>query len=86
MDAISELVYILLSPFGFDPYSCTALETVFMNGDIILHWWQLLNPNLLIPLLFYLSFGFGALYIMFILPFRYFKHIIKAPDKKGKIK
>lgn len=83
MDKINELLNIILGVFGFEPLPLASIQSIFMDG-VLSNWWQLLNPNLFVPLLFYLSFGWGMLYILFILPFRFLKNWLRVPDRKGK--
>lgn len=74
---------LILSPFG---YELPAFSTLCANMTAINNWWEILRPDYLVAWLFYFAFAYGMLYICFILPFRLFKHLIKAPDKKGKVK
>lgn len=76
-----DFLTLLLSPFGFEilPFGEMCTQITNLNA-----WYQLFDLRVLVPWLFYFAFAWGMLYICFILPFRFFKRWIKAPDKKGK--
>lgn len=78
---LDNFLYYIFEPFGF---SLLPFDLVFQDIRSFEHWFQLLSPDVFIPLMFYITIAYGFLYILFILPFRYFKRLIKAPDKKGK--
>ena len=76
-----EFMNLILSPFGIDvlPFG----EMCAQVGNLTA-WYQFFNLNIFIPWLFYFAFAYGMLFVTFILPFRFFKHWVKIPDKKGK--
>jgi len=78
---IYEFLTLILSPFGITVLPFAEMCNLIGN---LTAWYQVFNLEILIPWLFYFTFAFGMLYICFILPFRFFKHWIKAPDKKGR--
>lgn len=77
---IYDFINTLLNPFG---YSLPPFDALCGEMSMLNNWWEVLRPDILISWLFYVAFAYGMLYFCFILPFRMFKRIIKAPDKKG---
>lgn len=71
----------IFEPFGIIPLTFGELVNSFSSMD---SWFKILTPNVIISWLFYFTFAYGMLYVCFILPFRFFKRFIKAPDRKGK--
>ena len=80
---IYDFMCIIFEPFGIVPLTFTALIEKVVSADL---WFKLLSPDMLLSWLFYVSFGYGLLYICFILPFRFLKLIVRAPDGKGRRK
>ena len=78
---IHNFLLVLLSPFGFEIATFNEICLHFSN---ITAWYQVFDLSVFVPWLFYMALAYGMLYIVFILPFRYFKRWVKAPDKKGK--
>lgn len=62
------------------------IESIFADLMNIEHWWVILRPDILITLMFIITISYIFLYIMFILPFRWFKRIARVPNKKGERK
>ena len=81
---LEQFILTLLSPFGFAPLSLSAITELLLSNSITSWYGLLLNPNVILPILFYLAFGYALLYITLILPFRYFKWVLRVPDRKGK--
>lgn len=80
---IYDFMNIIFEPFGIVPLTFSTLIERFSSIDM---WFKLLSPDVLLSWLFYVSFGYGMLYICFILPFRLFKTVVRAPDGKGRRK
>ena len=78
---IYDFLVTILSPFGFEIATFSEISAHFFSVNA---WYQVFDLKYFVPWLFYMAFAYGMLYVAFILPFRYFKRLIKAPDKKGK--
>lgn len=74
-----------LAPLGYNFLSFQALvETVLNAVSLGSPWYFLLNPAFILSFIAHLAVFYGVFYICFILPFRYFKYVLKVPDKKGR--
>lgn len=47
------------------------------------NWYDILNPQILISWLIYVLFAYGAIFVLMIMPFRFFKKLFKVPKRKG---
>lgn len=77
---IYDFMILILSPFGITPVSFVDL----VNKFPLANWFDFLSPDVLISWLFYFAFAWGMLYVTFVMPFRFFKWLLKVPDKHGK--
>ena len=46
------------------------------------NWWQILQPNILISWLIYFMFAYGTIFVLMVMPFRYFKQLMRVPKRK----
>jgi hypothetical protein len=47
------------------------------------NWWELLSPEVLISWLIYFMTAYGVIFVLFIMPFRFFKKLLHVPKRKG---
>ena len=82
---ILDFMNLIFEPFGIYVMSFDGLCSIMLQAGMDgVSWHYLLSPDILISWLFHMAFAYGMLYVCFILPFRWFKRLIKAPDRKGK--
>lgn len=77
---IYDLITLILTPFGIIPLTFVDL----INKFPLANWFDFLSPDVLISWLFYVAFAWGMLYVVFVMPFRFFKWLLRVPDKNGK--
>lgn len=47
------------------------------------NWYNILNPQILISWLIYFLFAYGTMFVLMILPFRFFKKWLRVPKRRG---
>lgn len=83
---MDNFLYLLFNAFGFELMSFSEVVAYIGSLSSEVVWHCVFNPSFIIPFMFYFAFAFMFLFITFILPFRYFKRIVKAPNIWGKVK
>lgn len=48
----------------------------------ITNWWLMFNPSYIISWIIYVGFAFGAFFVICVVPFRWFKKLIRVPKRK----
>ena len=82
---IYEFFYYIFDMLGISNFLLDPGQLcVFIAQMDYTRWTNLFNPEIWVSLLIYGGFAFGCIYVLMWLPFRFFKRLIRVPDKKGK--
>lgn len=77
------LTNFLTSVFSYFGYTFMNFTQMIEYSTLVEKWYNLLNPSFLFSFISHFVLFYGIIYICFILPFRYFKYVLKVPNKKG---
>lgn len=69
--------FLGISSLLLQPNALVAAMTNMQN------WYDILNPQILVSWLIYVLFAYGAIFVLMIMPFRFFKKLLKVPKRKG---
>lgn len=64
-------------------------EFLLLPADLIntmmslTEWYHILSPQIIISWLIYFCFAYGTIFTLLIIPFRFFKKLIRVPKRKG---
>lgn len=47
------------------------------------NWYDILSPQILVSWLIYFLFAYGSIFVLMIMPFRFFKKLLRVPKRKG---
>ena len=59
--------------------SPTALITTMSS---LTDWYMLFQPQILVSWLIYFLFAYGTIFVLMIMPFRFFKKLLNVPKRK----
>lgn len=77
-----EYLNYILNGLGFSNLLLTLQDIVLYVSDLT-DWSQLVRPDLLFSVIFYLGAGIGIWSIVVVYPYRLLKKIIKYPSRKA---
>lgn len=66
-----------ISEFLLSPSALIAAMSNLPN------WYDILSPQILVSWLIYFMFAYGTIFVLLVIPFRFFKKLIRVPKRKG---
>ena len=46
-------------------------------------WFHMLQPQIIVSWLIYFLFAYGTIFVLMVMPFRFFKKLLRVPKRRG---
>lgn len=79
---ILNLFQPIFDLMGMGDFLLTPAELITAFQGLT-NWFDILSPQIIISWLIYFIFAYGIIFVLCIVPFRFFKKLLHVPKRKG---